>query len=75
MHCALTCRSWASSSASVRRKWQVWSKSYETKRTLVYRRPARFALLAIADQIEALAHQIGRLEREIVVEARCMNRR
>ena len=31
---------------------------------------ARFALLAIADQIEALAHQIGRIEREIVVAAK-----
>jgi len=30
----------------------------------------RFALSAIADQIEALARQIGRLEREIVAEAK-----
>ena len=31
---------------------------------------ARFALTAIADQIEALARQIDKLEREVVAEAR-----
>jgi transposase len=33
-------------------------------------RAARFALMELANQIEALARQIGKLEREIVVEAK-----